>query len=112
VKTDGSIVTALNPADRGSTITLYASGLGFVKPMVDASQPGATVEPLNRTEQISSVFFDRFSAPVSYSGLARGIAGWYQVVVQVPLLVAPATNVSVSLTIGGYTSNRVTIPVR
>jgi uncharacterized protein (TIGR03437 family) len=49
---------------------------------------------------------------VIFSGLARGIAGRYQVTVQVPVNASPATNVSVSMTIGGYTSNRVTIPVR
>src|SRR5436305_7291676 len=47
-----------------------------------------------------------------YSGLAPGVAGRYQVTVRVPLLVSPATNISVSLLIDGFASNRVTIPVR
>jgi len=112
LKDDGSMVTASNPADRGSRVTFYASGLGAVNPQVEAGQPGAVAEPLNRTLQTPRVFFDRFSANVTFSGLARGIAGRYQVAVQVPLTVSPASNVSVSMTIGGYTSNRVTIPVR
>ena len=31
---------------------------------------------------------------------------------RVPALLTPATNISVSMTIGGFSSNRVTIPVR
>jgi len=112
VKENGTVVSATNPADRGSRVTFFASGLGAVNPPVDAGAPGATQEPLNRTIQTPRVFFDRFAGTVLYSGLVPGIAGRYQVTVQIPGLVAPATNVSVSVTIGGYTSNRVTIPVR
>jgi uncharacterized protein (TIGR03437 family) len=112
LKEDGSLVTSANPAARGSTITFYAAGLGPVNPAVAAGEAGATAEPLNRTIQTPRVFFDRYAATVLYSGLARGIAGRYEVSVQVPAAVSPATNVSVSMTIGGFTSNRVTIPVR
>jgi uncharacterized protein (TIGR03437 family) len=112
VKDDGSIVTTSNPADRGSRVSFYAAGLGAVNPPVTAGEAGASREPLNRTTQAPRVFFDRFSATVLYSGLAPGLAGRYLVTIQVPASVSPATNVSVSLTIGGSTSNRVTIPVR
>ncbi|PYS33444.1 MAG: hypothetical protein DMG14_31845, partial [Acidobacteria bacterium] len=108
IKDDGSIVTASNPAERGSSVNFYAAGLGAVDPPVDAGEPGASTEPLNRTMQAPRVFFDRYSASVVYSGLALGIAGRYQVTVQVPPFVSSSTNVSVSLTIGGFTSNRVT----
>jgi uncharacterized protein (TIGR03437 family) len=111
-KNDGSIITASNPADRGTTVSFFAAGLGPVSPPVPAGAPGVTVEPLNRTLQVPRVFFDRYSGAISYSGLAPGMTGRYLVTVQVPALVSPATNVSVSMTIGGFTSNRVTIPVR
>jgi uncharacterized protein (TIGR03437 family) len=112
VKEDGSVVTAANPADRGSGITFYAAGLGAVNPPVAPGQPGAEAEPLNRTVRAPRVFFDSYAADVIYSGLAPGIAGRYHVTVHVPTLLSPATNISVSLTIGGFSSNRVTIPVR
>ena len=111
IKDDGSLVTAANPADRGARVTFYAAGLGAVDPPIAAGQPGGA-EPLNRTVQSPRVFFDTYQAEVLYSGLAPGIAGRYQVTVRVPALVSPATNISVSLTIGGFASNRVTIPVR
>lgn len=112
IKEDSSLVTAANPADRGATVTFYAAGLGAVNPPIAAGQPGAVTEPLNRTVNNPRVFFDSYQAEVIYSGLTPGVAGRYQVTVRVPALVSPATNVSVSLTIGGFASNRVTIPVR
>ena len=112
MKPDGSVVTAANAADRGSTVSFFASGLGAVNPSIAAGQPGSTREPLNRTVATPRVFFDTYAAELVYSGLAPGIAGRYVVTVRVPTFVSPATNVSVSLTIGGFASNRVTIPVR
>jgi uncharacterized protein (TIGR03437 family) len=111
-KDNGTIVSASNPAERGGRVSFYAAGLGAVNPAVEAGQPGASIEPLNRTLETPRVFLDRFSAGVLYSGLDPGNAGRYLVTIQVPALVSPATNVSVSMTIGGFASNRVTIPVR
>jgi uncharacterized protein (TIGR03437 family) len=106
-------VSTSNPADRGSTITFFAVGLGAVNPpLLRAGQTGALSEPFNRTVEIPKVFFDIYSADVIYSGLPAGAPTPYQVTVGVPAQLAPATNISVSLTIGGFGSNRVTIPVR
>jgi uncharacterized protein (TIGR03437 family) len=79
---------------------------------VAAGQPGAATEPLNRTVQRPRVFFDIYEAEVLYSGLAPGFAGLYQVNARVPTRVSPASNLPVSLTVGGAASNRVTIPVQ
>jgi len=111
LKDDGSIVTASNPAVRGANVTFYAAGLGAVNPAIPAGQPGATA-PLNRTVRTPRVFFDTYQGAVSYSGLAPGVAGHYQVTVAVPTLLSPSESVSVSLTVGGFASNRVTIPVQ
>jgi len=107
IKEDGSLVTAANPADRGSRVTFFAAGLGAVSPAVPAGTAGTAT-----TLVMPRVFFDSYTAEVSYSGLDPGIAGRYQVTVRVPALLSPATNISVSMTIGGFSSNRVTIPVR
>ena len=112
IKDDASVVTASNPADRGSIVTLFATGLGPVNPSIGPGEPGATEEPLNRTIAAPRVFFDTYPADVLYSGLVPGVAGRYQVTVRVPALVSPATNISVSLVMQGFASNRVTIPVR
>jgi uncharacterized protein (TIGR03437 family) len=113
IKSDGSTVSTSNPADRGSTITFFAVGLGAVNPPLSrAGQTGALSEPFNRTVAVPNVFFDIYSASVIYSGLPAGAPTPYQVTVQVPAQLTPATNISVSLMIGGFGSNRVTIPVR
>jgi uncharacterized protein (TIGR03437 family) len=98
LKEDGSIVSTTNPADRGTRVTFFAAGLG-------------ALNLAGRTLITPRVFFDSYAAEVSYSGLPD-VEGRYQVTVRVPALLSPATNISVSLTIGGYSSNRVTIPVR
>jgi uncharacterized protein (TIGR03437 family) len=51
-------------------------------------------------------------APVSFSGLAPTLVGIYVVNVQVPDTVNPGDNIPVMLTIGGLSSNTVTIAVR
>ena len=112
IKSDGSRVSTTNPADRGSTITFFAAGLGPVNPPVAAGQIGALGEPFNRTIASPRVVFDIYSADVIYSGLPAGAPIPYQVTVRVPAQLSPATNISVSLSIGGFESNRVTIPVR
>ncbi|MBI2816755.1 MAG: hypothetical protein HYX72_07430 [Acidobacteria bacterium] len=112
LKTDGSLVSVSNAASPGSVITLFATGLGAVDPPLEAGAPASFDEPLNRTIQIPRLFFDRFEGQVLYSGLAPGFAGVYQLNVVVPANVAPAANVSVSLSIGGVTSKGVAVSVQ
>jgi uncharacterized protein (TIGR03437 family) len=112
VKQDRSLVSLTNPASPGSIVTLYATGLGGVFPEVAAGSAAAASEPLNRTVQTPRVFFDGNEGELLYSGLAPGFAGLYQINVRIPARTAPASNVSVSLSLGGVTSNRVAIPVR
>jgi uncharacterized protein (TIGR03437 family) len=112
VKLDGSIVSATNPASRGDVVSFFATGLGSVDPPVSAGDPAASAEPLNRTVQAPRVFFDQFEAQVLYSGLAPGYAGVYQLNVRIPTGVSRASNVPVTLTIGGIASNSVTVALQ
>jgi uncharacterized protein (TIGR03437 family) len=52
------------------------------------------------------------AAPVSFSGLAPGAVGLYQVTVQVPVGAPAGVAVPIVLTIGGVVSNTVTIAVQ
>ena len=47
-----------------------------------------------------------------FSGLAPGFVGVYQVNVRVPTRLSHASNIPVSLTLGGAASNRVTVAVQ
>ncbi|MSO19468.1 MAG: hypothetical protein EXQ56_03255 [Acidobacteria bacterium] len=112
LKADGSLVSTANAAVRGSVVSMYAVGLGPVNPALPAGEPGRTSEPLNRTTLAPRVFFDNLEAEITFSGIAPGFAGLYQVNARVPAGLSPASNIPVSLIIGGVASNRVTVPVQ
>jgi uncharacterized protein (TIGR03437 family) len=73
----------LNRVRRGGTLTIYATGAGDTTPSV-ADGATAPSEPLARTTSEPGVFFNGRRAVVTFSGLAPGYAGLWQVNVQVP----------------------------
>jgi uncharacterized protein (TIGR03437 family) len=93
---------------------MYCTGLGAVTPAVTEG----TAAPVAMTPSTPLVYLTSTSAAVptnytavatvSYSGLAPGFAGLYQVNFQVPLTVAIGT-ISVSMSMNGVTSNTVTM---
>lgn len=101
---------ACQPARRGGVITIFATGLGPVnnQPATGAPAPSS---PLSQTSRVPSVTIGGVSAPVSFSGLAPGFLGLYQVNATLPAGAPTGSAVAVSLSIGGATSNTVTIAV-
>jgi len=81
----GTFTTALTP---GSTIILYATGLGQTNPPAATGAGGAPGEPLNRVTSLPDVFIGETKAQVAYAGLAPGFVGVYQLNVTVPSGVA------------------------
>jgi minor extracellular serine protease Vpr len=77
------VVTGSNPAIRGRSIQIYANGLGPVDNKVASGEP-SQAEPLARTRVIPTVTIGGVRADVSFSGLAPGIVGLYQVNAVVP----------------------------
>ena len=88
---------------------IYATGLGLVAPFVPSGQPVPQL-PLSRTLSLASVTMNGVPAPVSFSGLAPGFVGLYQVNAQVPEGVQGTVAVVVS--VEGISSNAVTMEVR
>jgi uncharacterized protein (TIGR03437 family) len=83
---DGSLVSSSSPAQPGETVVTYAAGLGTVYPTVPdgSAAPG---NPLSVTSNTISVYVGGVAAPVtaySFTGLAPGFAGLYQVNVTIP----------------------------
>src|SRR5205823_1465185 len=76
-----TFTTALTP---GSTILLYATGLGQTTPPAATGFGGASAEPLNRVTVVPDVFIGEVKAQVDYAGLAPGFVGVYQLNVRVP----------------------------
>jgi uncharacterized protein (TIGR03437 family) len=92
---------ALDAAEAGKPMILYATGLGPTDPPALSGAPGAAVEPLNRVVTVPDVFIGEAPARVDYAGLAPGLAGVYQLNV-VPQQLSTDR---VSIRVQGYRSN-------
>jgi uncharacterized protein (TIGR03437 family) len=97
------VINASNPAIRGSAVALYANGLGPVSNTPASGDP-ASATMLSLTTQTPVVTIGGVAAPVSFSGLAPGFAGLYQVNVTVPPGIV-AGNQPVAVSIGGRASS-------
>jgi uncharacterized protein (TIGR03437 family) len=100
------------PARRGvDYISIYCTGLGPVtnQPATGAVAPGP---PFAETTSPPVVKIGGQPALVQFSGLAPGTVGLYQLNALVPSGLAPGNAVTVSVSIGGSTSNTVTIAVQ
>jgi len=100
------------PALRGETISIYCTGLGAVSNPPATGLAAAAADPFSVTTSTTTVTIGGLVAQVSFSGLAPGAVGLYQVNVQVPTGAPAGDAVPVTLTIGGATSNTVTIAVQ
>lgn len=83
LKSNFSVVSGSNPARRGDSILIFLTGLGAVSPAVPDGAPGP-VSPLSNTTQRPVVRIGGAAATVTYSGLAPGFSGLYQLNVIVP----------------------------
>lgn len=107
---DYSVVSGTNPAVRGETILIYATGLG---PVSNAPADGAAAgaNPLSEVVERVTVTIGGVAAPVSFGGLAPGFAGLYQVNAQVPAGL-PAGTAELILRSGSAVSPPAPLPVR
>jgi uncharacterized protein (TIGR03437 family) len=96
-------------AQIGETIILFCTGLGAVNNFSTAGA-AAPSSPLATTTQTPTVLMDGRLAQVTYSGLAPGFIGLYQINLVVPQGVGG--DVVTTVTAGGVTSNPVVINVR
>lgn len=108
----GSIAgRATRPVRPEEHISIFCTGLGAVvnRP---ASGAVAPADPLATTTTTPVVTIGGVPATVSFSGLAPGFVGLYQVNVQVPQSTATGNAVPVILTMSGVASNTVTMAVQ
>ena len=104
------LVDASNPATAGSTVLIYCTGLGPVTNQPPTGSP-APRSPLSWSGT-PTVTIGGVPANVSFSGLAPGYVGLYQVNAQVPAGLAANGAVPVVLYMGGASSNTATIAVQ
>ncbi len=99
------------PVSRGAYVSIFCTGLGAVT-IQPATGVAAAASPLSLTVTSPTVTIGGIAAVVSYSGLAPGFAGLYQVNAVVPLGVTPGNAVPVAISAGSIVSNTVTIAVQ
>jgi uncharacterized protein (TIGR03437 family) len=100
-----------SPVSRGGYVSIFCTGLGPVSNQ-PATGVAAPISPLSFTLTAPTVTIGGVVAVVSYSGLAPGFAGLYQVNALVPLGVSPGNTVPVVISIGNAASNTITIAVQ
>ena len=106
---DGSLVTAANPARANEFLEIFATGLGGTVPSVTTGSQ-ASSDPISNTRIAPSVTIGGISAPVGFSGLAPGFVGLNQINVQVPSGLQPGPQI-MTLIANGVASNSVTVSI-
>ncbi len=101
-------VSATFPARPGEFLQIFANGLGPVTPPVATGFP-ASAEVLSTTDSGVEATIGGVPAEVSFSGLAPGFVGLYQMNVRVPEIADGVAEVIV--TVNGSASNPVTIQI-
>ena len=91
--TTGTIINMNSPAQPGEYISLYLTGLGTVTPSIvdGALGPTSTLSVADLYPNSLSVYFNDYTngslgvpGTIQFAGLAPGLAGLYQINVQVP----------------------------
>ena len=106
----GQFAEAATPAARGQYVIVYCSGLGavFHQPATGA----AVFDASSTAVQTPTVMIGGVPATTNFVGLAPGYVGVYQVNALIPATITPGPAVSLSLSIGGVSSQTVTIAVQ
>jgi len=77
------LVTPTNPVRINDTLVIWLTGMGATIPVVDAGQPAPT-DPLAEASSQPTVTLGGYKLKLDYAGLAPGLAGVYQINVEVP----------------------------
>ena len=103
------LTASSRPVRRGEFLEIFCTGLGPVEMTPETGFAATSV--LNPTTSLPTVTIGGVEARVTFSGLAPGFVGLYQVNVEVPPDAPIGDQVELVVTIGGVTSNTVTIAV-
>jgi uncharacterized protein (TIGR03437 family) len=106
---DGSLITDASPAKPGEFVVLYLAGMGLTDTPV-TSGAGAPSDPPARTQTPASIVLDSQPVPALFAGLTPGLAGLYQVNIQIP---ANARDGDLTLVVnqGDFQAGSVILPV-
>ena len=97
-----------NPAVRGEVVAIFMTGLGQVAGPWPNGQPAGEASSTVTTAEVT---IGGVQAEVLFSGLTGSFVALYQVNVRVPSNAPTGDHIALSLSIGGRTSNEVTIAI-
>jgi len=104
----GELVSASSPARPGQVLIIYAAGLGPLDGEIRAGQAAPSDRLLNTRLSVRVKVGGAMVTP-AFAGLVPGLAGLYQVNVQLPSTLSPDTSLAVHA--GSATSNWVRLAV-
>ena len=96
---DGTLVSVSSPATPGEWVVLYAEGLGRTVPDADMYLPSYVAAPIVNLAQFS-LQLNGVAVPSSaiyYAGITPGLAGLYQINVQLPADAPPTPQIRISI---------------
>ena len=106
---DSSLITDASPAKPGEYIVIYLAGMGATTVPV-ISGAGAPSSPLAQTSADPVITLNSEPVPFLFSGLTPGLAGLYQINLQVPAD-APDGDLTLLVTQPGTQGSSVILPV-
>lgn len=108
---DGSVVNLTQPAQKGETITLLATGLGpcQTNPVYGFNAPASPVNPL---QDPVAVVLGPMTISASSAICSPGAPGFNSVQFVVPQDAPAAASVSLTVAVNGHTSNTVLFPLQ
>lgn len=104
VHQDGSPVSALSPPVTGETLEIFATGLGSINNNLPIGAAGPA-DPVDTTVATPQVHVGNIPLNVTFSGLAPGFVGLYQVNAVVPSGFTSDATVTLTLADGGQQGN-------
>jgi uncharacterized protein (TIGR03437 family) len=105
-----NLVGPTNPTTVNAYIQIYCTGLGPVSNQPATGAP-ALADPLSKTPIMPAVTIGGVTTSPVFSGLVPGDVGLYQLNVQIPAGVPTGSTVPLTISIGGVTSNTVTVAI-
>jgi uncharacterized protein (TIGR03437 family) len=102
VNQNGTINGDTAPAPRGSTVTIYCTGLGTT-----AVKNGLSLATASVSASLSNT-----TLPVAFAGLTPGFIGLYQVNLPIPASTPPGLLVPLSIQAGNVSSNTIALAVQ
>ncbi len=108
---DGSLLTAENPAAPGDVLTAFATGLGFLEPQPRSGVPSAGGDALSKTTAELTAALGETEVHVLFAGMTPGFVGLAQLNLQLAETLPAGPSAPLTFTIAGVPTAPVNLPL-